>query len=95
MKYDPRLDLKEAWGNLIGFKKDPGEQFLRRRVVETLKFGAFDTSDISGRVGKLMPSDVRVRPPFYVNFANRLRRKSPMAFRILQVSRRFLAGALR
>jgi FkbM family methyltransferase len=95
LKYDSQLTLEKAWGNLIGFKEDPGADFLRRKVRETLKFGVSVCSDVSGRTKAPPNSSMRVRTPFYAGFANRLRRKSPTAFRVLQLLRRFVVGASR
>lgn len=38
LKYDPSLNLKDTWGNLIGFKTDPGMDVLRDLVRDTMKF---------------------------------------------------------
>ncbi|MEP1145148.1 MAG: FkbM family methyltransferase [Henriciella sp.] len=38
LKYDQSLNLKETWGNLIGFKTDPGMDVLRDLVRDTMKF---------------------------------------------------------
>ena len=36
--YQPELNFKTAWGNLIAFLDDPGEEVLRTLVQETIKF---------------------------------------------------------
>lgn len=38
LRYDPSLDLSETWGNLIGFKNDPGAKVLRALIEDTIKF---------------------------------------------------------
>lgn len=38
LKYTSKLKLGETWGNLIGFKNDPGIDQLRQMVKDTLKF---------------------------------------------------------
>lgn len=93
--YDRQLQLDQAWGNLIGFKSDPGPNILKRLVRETLTFGVSLGTEISGvSTVSDVPSMV-VRRPFYANFANRLRDRSPQVFRVLRAARRLVAGAFR
>jgi|GEM_PF-1282492 len=40
VQYSSDLELDETWGNMIGFKNDPGTIHLRDLVKRTMKFGA-------------------------------------------------------
>lgn len=110
-KYDKDLDLSEGWGNLIAFRRDPGEAEIRRWVRETLTFEVTDvesdsvpqeqwdgtTTNSGTPTGKAVNAGglSRARPPFYAQFGNKLRTSSPRLFLIAQVTRRLLAGLWR
>jgi FkbM family methyltransferase len=38
LPYDPRLELSETWGNLVGFREDPGFDRLQLAALRALKF---------------------------------------------------------
>ena len=37
-RYDPGIDLSGTWGNLVGFRADPGEEVLARAAIASTRF---------------------------------------------------------
>jgi FkbM family methyltransferase len=37
-RYDPDVDLSGTWGNLVGFREDPGDEVLAKAVNESVRF---------------------------------------------------------
>src|SRR5690606_7034311 len=95
VRYSPQLDVSTTWGNVIGFREDPGEHLLRSLVQQSLKFSvAVATSkpslDALRRVETPHAMNVDIARPFYADFGEWLMVRSPKLFRLAQRARRSL-----
>ncbi len=102
LKYDADLDLSKTWGNLIGFKDDPGMGRLRELIRDTLKFSVPVNQPRQGaETNKNTPlkasaaQATRLERPFYAEFGDKLRKNSPRVFSALQMMRRLVFGVWR
>jgi FkbM family methyltransferase len=85
--YPCELEDPNGWGNLLAFKQDPGIGTVTRALRNSLRKQCGD---------KGVQSVLGVQSaPFYAEFGERLRARSPRVFALLRFARRAVAGVWR
>lgn len=95
----------ESWGNILAFRKDPGMESVQNAFSALTKMRANDLADRKSMnkarndsaSSTAQPNSINLpaQRPFYAEIGEKIAKRSPRLFAMLQFARRAIAGAWR